>query len=375
MADEAITTLTSAQFRHEDRLQKALHQDPFHVQRGDRGTFVQQIQDALALLEVVPADFIPAAESGPGFYGDKTAEAVLKFKGPPRNILGPGQVRPDAIVGKKTMAQLEREMRKFEAAHPRPGPVPTGDPVFQDFVIRILGFDPRDAKAGQESTDGAPAINVPDVAALRKMIDTPAYLKGHKPVVILNFNGGGGRANSGSDPTTKVTDKLVGEVEAALKAGADMGIIVVYGYSIGGRNALTVSRAIAGRKLADGTALKAGYVGLIDAAFDSPSDPELRGSAGATGGDSIYQSATNKLRDDPDFAGLEHHAWIQGTTDTDLAKSGSYERQLFDFLRSGRSVKALKMRAGIALFDTLHAAAVRDGHGRVQQKIVKMLTE
>ena len=53
-----------------------------------------------------------------GVYGAGTEAAVLKFKGSPRNILGPGQTRPDAIVGIQTIQRLDEAVRG--AAPPPP---------------------------------------------------------------------------------------------------------------------------------------------------------------------------------------------------------------------------------------------------------------
>ncbi|MFN7938375.1 MAG: peptidoglycan-binding domain-containing protein [Bryobacteraceae bacterium] len=61
---------------------------------------IQRVQTALRSLGFTISD--PS-----GVYGASTEAAVLKFKGPPRNILGPGQTRPDAIVGVQTIHRLD----------------------------------------------------------------------------------------------------------------------------------------------------------------------------------------------------------------------------------------------------------------------------
>jgi hypothetical protein len=61
---------------------------------------VARVQKALRQLGFTVSD--PA-----GVYGASTEAAVLKFKGPPRNILGPGQTKPDAIVGVQTIHRLD----------------------------------------------------------------------------------------------------------------------------------------------------------------------------------------------------------------------------------------------------------------------------
>jgi hypothetical protein len=66
-----------------------------------------QIKDAIARIQIALRQLgIPVVDP-PGVYGASTEAAVLKFKGPPRNILGPGQKKPDAIVGIQTIHQLD----------------------------------------------------------------------------------------------------------------------------------------------------------------------------------------------------------------------------------------------------------------------------
>lgn len=61
---------------------------------------IARVQAALRLLGFAISD-------SSGVYGASTEAAVLKFKGPPRNILGPGQTRPDATVGIQTIHRLD----------------------------------------------------------------------------------------------------------------------------------------------------------------------------------------------------------------------------------------------------------------------------
>ena len=59
-----------------------------------------------------------------GVYGSSTSRAVQTYKGPPRMILGPGQTRPDAVVGVRTIARLDRDIRDAGLDDPAPGPLP-----------------------------------------------------------------------------------------------------------------------------------------------------------------------------------------------------------------------------------------------------------
>ncbi|WP_197446820.1 peptidoglycan-binding domain-containing protein [Tautonia plasticadhaerens] len=86
--------------------------DPAHVVPGATGTHVVKIQQALIRLD--DADIDPD-----GVYGPATAAAVLAYK-QVRSIINPAhQTRADNIVGKMTMASLDREILQQEAI-PRP---------------------------------------------------------------------------------------------------------------------------------------------------------------------------------------------------------------------------------------------------------------
>jgi hypothetical protein len=109
--------LTSILFRDDEDLQDCLVSDPDHVTPGDQGEHVGRIQNALMTLG---AGAIAADEIEQMHYGPTTAQAVLNFKGPPRNILNTalGQVTPDNIVGKRTIAVLDAELVAFENRPP-----------------------------------------------------------------------------------------------------------------------------------------------------------------------------------------------------------------------------------------------------------------
>ena len=55
-------------------------------------------------------------------FGPSTSEAVFKYKGPPRNILQSFQTIPDKIVGKQTIARLDREIAALEGKGQKPAP-------------------------------------------------------------------------------------------------------------------------------------------------------------------------------------------------------------------------------------------------------------
>ena len=111
--------LVSKLFRDDQELQACLVSDPHHVVPGSQGEHVGRIQKALVTLG---AGTIAEDEVDAVFYGETTARTVLTFKGPPRNILNTalGQVTPDDIVGKRTIAALDQELVAYENRPPPP---------------------------------------------------------------------------------------------------------------------------------------------------------------------------------------------------------------------------------------------------------------
>lgn len=317
---------------------------------------VSLIQDALRILD----EKVKITDDD-GVYGPSTAAAVNKFKREhkPKPILGPGQTVPDSVVGIQTIAALDEAMGGL--------PKPVKDQFFQDFVIRVLGFDPKDKAAGQqttakqeaERTDGQFAIRVPSVAVLRSLINTPEYLKLHKPAVILNFNGGGGRANPASDPTSSVLAALKAERKKASDAKFELGKIVVYGWSIGGRGAANIARAI---KADTDINQSVDFLGLIDAAWDDDKDSARTAPVNVLAGVSIYESATNELVP----KGFEFHGVCKGTADNDLHQPNTFW-----------SLQLAGWKAGSlnddAFFNMSHKAAVEVGHKRVQARVLNLL--
>lgn len=117
--------LESELFRGDPKLEAALVSDPGHIMPGARGPWVSKIQQALNRLD-------NAGLAEDGSYGPKTAKAVQSFK-QKRNIINRSyQQTADEVVGRMTMAALDKEMVAFErelakrpriiAVHPRQDP-------------------------------------------------------------------------------------------------------------------------------------------------------------------------------------------------------------------------------------------------------------
>jgi peptidoglycan hydrolase-like protein with peptidoglycan-binding domain len=104
----APNSLKCKLFRGDPKLEACLVSDPAHVVPGSQGDHVGKIQQALFLLG---AGVIGPKEIGEKKFGPDTLRAVRAFKGPPRNIINRSyQSTPDDIVGKMTIATLDREM-------------------------------------------------------------------------------------------------------------------------------------------------------------------------------------------------------------------------------------------------------------------------
>jgi hypothetical protein len=99
--------LTANLFRGDAALEACLIKDSAHVLEGARGPHVAKIQRALATLDgalIAPPEVIQS------LYGRTTAAAVLAYKQARRIINWSYQQQADNIVGKMTIAALDREM-------------------------------------------------------------------------------------------------------------------------------------------------------------------------------------------------------------------------------------------------------------------------
>jgi hypothetical protein len=104
--------LLSKQFRDSEKLQRCLLSPADHVLPDSRGEHVGLIQEALTKLGI---GVISADEISTELYGQTTKQAVLRYKGPPRNIINTDyQTSPDNIVGQMTIDRLDGDMVEFE---------------------------------------------------------------------------------------------------------------------------------------------------------------------------------------------------------------------------------------------------------------------
>jgi hypothetical protein len=101
--------LQSKLFSLDHALEVCSKQDHAHISIGAQGDHVSKIQTALFLLDGVS---IASSELYDQSYGPSTADAVLAYKGR-RNIIS-RMYQPDNIVGKMTIASMDREVLAIE---------------------------------------------------------------------------------------------------------------------------------------------------------------------------------------------------------------------------------------------------------------------
>jgi len=110
--------LQSQLFRGDGALDACLVSDPAHLTLGTRGPHVVKVQRALVLLDGAQ---IAGDEIAAGNYGRSTAAAVLAYKRQRRIINFAYQTTADDVVGKMTIASLDKEMARAEARPPLRG--------------------------------------------------------------------------------------------------------------------------------------------------------------------------------------------------------------------------------------------------------------
>jgi len=124
--------LQSRLFAGDAKLEAAAVSDPAHIVPGSSGEHVRKIQ--LALIQLDGAVLVPD-----GQYGPTTAAAVLAYKQKRAIINFSYQTQADNIVGKMTMAALDREL--VEAENLFTGPVRM-EPVYPVQHRSVAGFVP-----------------------------------------------------------------------------------------------------------------------------------------------------------------------------------------------------------------------------------------
>jgi hypothetical protein len=121
--------LTSQLFKNSAALQACAVKDAAHVTRGAHGDHDSRIQFALSALDGLKIDH---TELDTSFYGRSTAAAVLRYKKKRQIINHTYQSTVDDIVGKMTIASLDKEMRLREQLPKPPGDCAVSPMSFSD---------------------------------------------------------------------------------------------------------------------------------------------------------------------------------------------------------------------------------------------------
>jgi hypothetical protein len=122
-------------------LEACLVQDAAHMTRGAAGNHVAKVQFALLMLDGLEIDL---AETAAKIYGRATAAAVLAYKNKRRIINYSYQTQADDIVGKMTIASLDREVRLRECQRLH---ACCGDPVRSGATAGTFGLSEVTAPA------------------------------------------------------------------------------------------------------------------------------------------------------------------------------------------------------------------------------------
>ncbi len=110
--------LQSRLFRGDAALEACLVNDRAHLVEGMRGAHVPKVQRALGVLDGAHID---VAEVSGQIYGRTTAAAILDYKRKRKIVNFSYQTQADNIVGKMTIATLDREMAASENRPPLRG--------------------------------------------------------------------------------------------------------------------------------------------------------------------------------------------------------------------------------------------------------------
>lgn len=142
--------LQSNLFRDDSALQACLVRDSAHVVKGARGQHVARIQKALVVLD---GALMASDELAASVYGPTTAAAVLAYKRARDIVNRSYQQKADDIVGKMTIASLDREMAAGEerplrrvCREPSQGVAGSGSPARVRFAARELVGDAPQAR-------------------------------------------------------------------------------------------------------------------------------------------------------------------------------------------------------------------------------------
>jgi hypothetical protein len=167
--------LQSQLFSGDAALEACLVSDPAHVTVGAAGGHVSKIQAALRLIDNAR---IESTELSTARYGASTGAAVLAFKRRRAIINRSYQTQADNIVGKMTIAELDREIARKENGddddnvgriHCRSFPFPTEPPALP--TVRSVAGTANSVTAPRPRPRPRRGLFLPSAQALRRVPD------------------------------------------------------------------------------------------------------------------------------------------------------------------------------------------------------------
>ena len=153
-------TLSSKLFRSDKQLQACEVNDQAHLIVGTKGEHVAKVQMALFALDRANID---RQELLSQLYGPSTAGAVLAFKTRRQIINTSYQSKPDNIVGKMTIARLDREMFVLESANRPTGECKVTPPGAAAPIQAGFAAPAAFGLVGAKGVVGAPADKKPQL--------------------------------------------------------------------------------------------------------------------------------------------------------------------------------------------------------------------
>ncbi len=362
--------LQSQLFRGDSRLEAAAKSDPAHITQGAVGDHVGKIQQALIQLD-------GAAITADGKYGPATAAAVTAFKTKRRILNFHGRI--DNIVGKQTIAALDREMLATEQGGGGSSrllldfDVPDnllGPGLPQDLFVLLDG-------TGNRNEEGARLPKEEALFKARKQFNSPEYLASHLPIeAIIHFGGRGAK-----DPSAKVAALV-----AALRLGSPNGVTIIAGNSVGALSALKTAALVGGL----GFALD--YLSIADGAFFdrdgeiirvNPLQIAVPAGIKSKKSDNFFQVFGHELLRGKGpvgpsgfSAGVEFHGPLNSGNfnNDDLEKTGANTKAKILEIKNtlNKTFRIDTISSRIAASNRLHESAVEDGENK-RDDVIKSL--
>lgn len=349
-----------SKFKDNDKLKDCADRDSSNIwERNNRsGAHVGLIHEALnAWLNGQPIQNRPAgiaaSEIRQQVYGPTTSALVLAYK--TANQIKNYKGEYDPIVGKKTVESLDGQLPVKPDGDDKDKDKKQDKTRLLDVVVQFHGIRPTDPKAGKETMDDV----FGNVAAFNA-----AAAKHGKPRDLIVINMYGKPGNDAVDEGEKLF--------RARTAGRQVGMLIVAGSSIGGKNAAAFIHRTKGMPLR--------YAAFLDAAFDGPTDTLLKTKIDADEAISAFQTMTFGWAD---LLGTpEYHGTILGTKPRDVTNStanGAKNRSTqgsIDILRQNWFLPA-RAKYAIAQYHEkhVHDRAVEDGWGIAGIRIIEIIEQ